>query len=544
MYIKSIVPFCIALLSFSSASALCEVVDGADANVESCKTWDSFIKGNKDNVLLDFSYAGYMHGEVEAPDAYSLGYEVFNVVDFGAVANDNLSDRQAFIDAVAAAKKKKSGVVYFPEGDFILHDTTDNVDGRSSEIVVDMSNLIIKGAGRDKTTLLMMTPNLQKNKKKLYSSPVMISVGNDAKTSLLTEVTGDAAEGSFSVRVASTKRIKVGDWVCLYLKNNDPKLVAQELAPYKVLPKMTNLIKDGVTVTDYHQVVAVEGDEIKFKEPIMHGVESKWGWKIYKYPHNTDVGVEDLTLEGHCKENFKHHGSWEDDGAYKPIDFVRLTNSWMRRVTFRNVSEAMSVKNCANISVYDIDIVGRRGHSAIRSQGSSRVFMGKVVDNTDGRLHNGSGDIKNAGQFHGCGVSKPSMGAVLWGLEWGDDSCFESHATQPRATLIDNCKGGFMTGRAGGAVSQVPNHLANLVLWNLEATTPAGEDFAWWDHKGAYWKFLPPVIVGFHGEPSTFDQTQVRHTESIGDKVYPESLYEAQLEQRLGYVPAWLNNLK
>lgn len=28
--------------------------------------------------------------------------------------------------------------------------------------------------------------------------------------------------------------------------------------------------------------------------------------------------------------------------------------------------------------------------------------------------------------------------------EMGDDSCFESHATQPRATLIDCCSGGFM----------------------------------------------------------------------------------------------------
>ena len=42
----------------------------------------------------------------------------------------------------------------------------------------------------------------------------------------------------------------------------------------------------------------------------------------------------------------------------------------------------------------------------------------------------------------------------------GNDACFESHATQPRATLIDNCSGGLVYYRAGGDENEVPNHLA------------------------------------------------------------------------------------
>ena len=55
---------------------------------------------------------------------------------------------------------------------------------------------------------------------------------------------------------------------------------------------------------------------------------------------------------------------------------------------------------------------------------------------------------------------------------------------------------------------------------------------------------MPPIIVGFHGEPTQFDQSQVRLDYSNGTPVNPESLYEAQLMLRLGAVPTWLNELK
>jgi hypothetical protein len=136
------------------------------------------------------------------------------------------------------------------------------------------------------------------------------------------------------------------------------------------------------------------------------------------------------------------------------------------------------------------------------------------------------------------------MGTVLWRNVWGDDSCFESHATQPRATLIDCCRGGWIQLRQGGDANQVPNHLADLTVWNFEATEVSHTDWSWWNHGSQWWKFLPPTIVGFHGKAVTFDQSQTKLDFSNGIPVAPESLYEAQLKERLGAVPAWLNNLK
>lgn len=98
---------------------------------------------------------------------------------------------------------------------------------------------------------------------------------------------------------------------------------------------------------------------------------------------------------------------------------------------------------------------------------------------------------------------------------------------------------------------QLPNHLDDLVIWNMNATKVGydsgwGNKFIWWDDNNRWWKNMPPVIVGFHGASIVFDESpeQVKYMESLGTPVEPYSLYEAQLEQRLGYVPAWLNALK
>ncbi len=538
-----------------------------DANA--CKPWNDFVAGNEQNVLLDYSYAGYHHGEVAPAEATGLGYKVYDVTDFGAVPNDGKSDREAFIRCVNAAlgnvgyvesnhnitfnsKEKANVIVYFPEGEFILHTSDDDVAAAgaplgkfSRTIQIRAGNFVLRGAGRDKTILLMQDPNLPTDEKVLYSSPDMIEFKHNSGLTALTQVTGAAAKGSFSVEVASTSGISAGDWVCLSVQNNDPLFVAEELHPYKVASWMTDIRNKGVRVQDFHQVRKVEGSKVIFHEPIMRAVDPKWNWKIMKYPHYENVGIEDLCFKGNAKDHFKHHASWQDDGAFKPVSMIRLTDSWMRRVRFTSVSEASSISLCSNVSVYDVIFDGRRGHSAIRSAGSSRIFIGATRDCTGGyKVDQETEYMENAGQYHAVGVSKPSMGAVLWRNVWGNDSCFESHATQPRATLIDCCRGGWMRWRQGGDESQVPNHLNDLTIWNFTSTTPYGGEFVWWDPSSVWWKFVMPIIVGFNGEDCSFAERQMRLLFSNGVPVNPESLYEAQLKNRLGAVPAWLMELK
>ena len=554
-----------------------------------CNAWQEFVLDDENNVLLDFSYAGYDHGETAPPEVTvtenadgtctaSNGYTVYNIETYGADGTDELTDREAFINMLTAAlgepetndagdqmtfphtNAAKNIIFYFPEGNFILHTEADNntEQNKSVSILIRGSNIILKGAGRDKTTLTMQDPNLpSQGEDVMYSSPDMIQLKHNTgiqSGNVLATVTGDSPKGSFSVTVGGASGLREGDWVCLYMKNSDSEVVAEELSPYTVGTSdqgaTWTIATEGVTVQDLHQVRSVSGNTVTFYEPIMHEVKAAYDWTIVGYQHYENVGVEDLTFAGNAKEGFDHHASWEDDGAYKPISMTRLVNSWMRRVDFVSVSEACSVIESANVSVYDCEISGTRGHAAIRSQASSRVFIGAVKDLAEGLKMDDLGhdvvgsNVEWTGQYHAVGVSKQSIGAVLWRNLWGPDGCFESHATQPRATLIDCCEGGWKRWRQGGDAVQMPNHLADLTIWNFDNTTAYSGTWKWWDQSSYWWKFLPPTIVGFHGQSVTFDETQTKRIESNGTPVQPESLYEAQLERRLGAVPGWLTALK
>lgn len=567
-----------------------------DAN--SALAWQRFRQG-EDNVLPDYSYAGYNHGESAPQGAFSLGYQVINVKE--RMTAKNMTAREALISIlqekgmtrVNGTNKLNANakiVIYFPAGDYILHNDDDNtrdeskqkdaVDSKnnnvSSGIEIYGGNFVIKGDGPDKTRLIMETPNLPTSISNLSSSPILLAIkhtngpNNAGNSPKLASVTENAKRGDFTVKVSGTTGISSGQWVQLRLRSGDRELVKKEIGPIALnenwaiakAPISINQSSDdlyGIKITEFHQVKSASNGKITFYEPIMHDIDIKYndteGWEIRTYKYLENVGVEDLSFVGNALDGYAHHGEghaeqakvgWQYDGAYKPLLLQRVVNSWVRNVHFESVSEALTFAESANSSAYDIRISGKRGHSAVRSQGSSRVFIGKVRDESAGNDVYGK---SCQGQFHGCGVSKPSVGTVLWNVTWGNDACFESHATQPRATLIDNCSGGLVYYRAGGDENEVPNHLGDLTLWNLNVTgtDSHASNFAWWSDSDTWWKIFPPIVVGTHGMNVKFsgkEQQQVTYEESTGMKVSPESLYEAQLRERLGYVPGWLNALK
>ncbi len=493
-----------------------------------CKIWKDFVekqsKGGQ-SLLLDFSYAGYQHGEIGFP---KVKYKIFNVCEFGAIPDDILSDREAVIKAISAAEANGSGVIFFPKGRYYLHKNGES----SSSIVIKKSNIIFRGEGSGAfgSEIFMEEPNMAVNPEEKWTSPSLLSFSGISSYHKLTEITKDALKGSFRVVVKDAHNLKAGDWVCLRLNNNNQKVIEEEVAPYKIENNWSSLLIDGVQVYDYHQIASIKNKTIVFKEPLMKQLKADEGWYIQTYPKIEEIGVEDLAFIGNWKEKFIHHKDWIHDGGWKFIEFKNVVNSWVTRCRFTDVSEAVTVVSSANVSVTDCVVTGNQGHDCVHAQGSSRSFFGAIVDEPS--------------QWHSVGVAKHSMGTVLWRIVTNSNSCFESHASQPRATLIDACEGGFMRGRAGGAIQNNPNHLSDLVLWNYYEKDKPTKDFDFWAKDTPYWRFLPPIIVGFHGQGTTFLQSQVLYEESNGKIVDPESLYEAQLKYRLGRLPQWVIDLK
>ena len=550
-------------------------------NENSATAWQNFLSKNEQNVLLDYSYAGYMHGEVAPPDGFAWGYEVVNVKEY--MESNKLGAREAFIKLLKENKlvridDESKGysndnvrkVFYFPAGEY------DMQPSGNAELFPEIygGNFIIKGDGEGKTKILMNNHIYNNKTAPLFLIKHTHSPSNIDNSKELAKVTANASKGDFTVKVSSVVGLSVGKWVQLRLRSANDGLLRKELGPIysqkksawsiAQIPGLSGNNEDGkgVNVMEFHQIKSISGNTVTFYEPIMSDVDISCndydgGWIIRDYKYFENVGVEGLSFIGKAVTPYYHHGEgatdssipvWMYDNGYMPLQFGRVINSWVRNVEFESVSEAVTFGESANCSAYNIRITGNRGHSAVRAQGSSRMFIGRVTDK--------SFDSRGHGQWHGCGVSKPSIGTVVWNSNWGLDACFESHATQPRATLFDNCSGGLVRYHAGGAENENPNHLRDLTLWNFNITGTTDEkgvnwavDFKWWDETTVWWKIFPPVLVGVHGASITWDKgtndaKQYTYEESTGVKVTPESLYEAQLRNRLGYVPGWLNALK
>lgn len=487
--------------------------------------WTEFLScqtSGNEATLSDYSYAGYKHGELDVPD---IAYKVFRVDDFGAVPNDGKSDRKALTDAIEAAKANGEGVILFSAGRYDLR----TEDAPNEPVIIDADKIVLRGAGCESggTELFMEHPN-QVLDASLWNTPELISFRYVRSTDKkLADVTGNATKGSFSVEIDNTASLTAGDRVFIRLSNNDPRLITQELGGYDADANWTELMTQGVQVTEYHEVAKVSGNKVTFKEPIMHAIDSQWGWTLHEHSCHKGNGVEDIAFVGNFKEPFSHHHNALHDSGFRMLTLSRQVDGWVRRCRFTDVSEALSVVLSGNVSVYSCSITGNPGHSAIRAQASTGVFIGKVND--------------QAGQFHSVGVSKTSIGTVLWRNTWTTATCFEAHASQPRCTLFDACEGGFMAARSGGDEAAAPNHLGELILWNFNETDGGEKDFDTW-RRNTRW--MRPIIVGMHGGSTSFKTTQVTAEEGNGTLMEPLSLYEAQITRRLGAIPQWLNDLK
>ncbi len=474
--------------------------------------------------LPDFSYAGYHHGEKTIPD---VKHKIFDVTDFGAIPDDDKSDKEAICKAIKAATKNASSIIYFPKGRFLVNEDDDD----RLPIIVKGKNVVFRGsgAGVNGTELYMKNYLPAKDPKKLWTTPYLFQFVGGGKEEVIAKVTGSSDRGSFSVRVNDASNIKAGDWVVLRVKNNAPDLVEKEMCGCHLDEAWTSIINKGVYVNEYHLVENVKGKNLTFKEPLMREVDKNHEWQILSYAHFKEVGVEDIAFVGNWHDEFVHHKNDIHDGGYSMLKFQRLANSWVRNCRFTDVNRAASLVLCSNVSVLNCDVTGTPGHSSISSNASTRVLIGLVNDSSS--------------QWHAPGVTSATIGTVLWRVKYNEDTSFEAHASQPRTTLFDCIEGGFFIGRGGGARFNLPNHLEHLVLWNYKELGEPETDFEFWSSKTWYWKIIPPIIVGFHGAGSTFQEDQLKVIESLGTPVEPESLYEAQLKLRLGELPNWIKQV-
>ena len=493
----------------------CSVTKAQNESSNPSKLFDQYKNDKDKSILPDFSYVGYHYGNVAIPTINN--YKVFNVADYGAIADDTLSDKAAIQKAINAANKNGSGIVFFPKGKFLVNEPGDG----SASIVSKGSNIIFRGSGSGPGgTELFMKNNLPpKNPEQMWTVPPLFIFTSGGKDEKIGTVNAFAKKGTFKLQLSSAGNLKKDDWFLLSMRNNDLALINKELAPHEADATWTSLVKDGVDFKIYYQVASVNENTIELQAPLPCDVDAKYNWEVIRFANSREVGIENIAFTGNWKEKFVHHRSWMDDSGFTIFKFSRCTNSWMKDCRFTDCNVAATISQSANITITDCSVTGNAGHEAISNTGGTNILMNNLVD--------------EASMWHSFGSSHGAMNTVILNCTYPSTTCFEAHASQPRNTLYDNVKGGLMQNRGGGAIENMPNHMSGLVLWNYVQTNEPKKDFEFWSSTSPWWKIPNPVIVGFTSGGTTFKTDQLGGFESLNKPVTPVSLYEAQLKLRL-----------
>lgn len=509
------------------------------------KTFSQDCKNGKTSVIPDYSWAGYKYGACAIPDVSST---IFDVTDYGAFPNDGKSDYDGIQRTIRAAEKNGSGIVFFPPGQFLVAEKK----GIHDSIQISGSNIVLRGSGSGPggTEIFQRNHYVPANPSDKWTTPSVFLFKPAADSiypadqrggsAVLAKIVMPAENGSFHIQVADSSRVKPGWTVALCMQNpaaNDYYL--QGLKPRDIF---TEIINKGVSVSEKHTVVKVEGNTLFLEEPLHTDMDPAHGWSVRNYPTLEGWGVEDIHFSGNSPTPFVHHKDYIHDSGYQVVNMRQGKNCWIRRCRFSNLSHAFYASGCMSSSFLMNTVDGHQGHGSFNMNWGYGNLIGLCQDLTD------------KGTFHGCGISHEQVGGVIWRYESVGETRQtprfggpDFHAQFPYCSLWDCCAANLRDN--GGSYTLQPNHLRDLTFWNFEQVgakiyhdywnMPKTEE----DSKSKYYgktKVVYPNYIGFNGVMSTFNEDHLGLVESYGAPVEPESLYEAQLALRLGAAPAWV----
>ncbi len=90
--------------------------------------------------LIDYSYSGYRNGEEGIP--YNKAGSIINVIEHGAVPDDNQSDTTAVRSAFASATS--GSIIFFPPG---VYDVLMNGESTTPITLPKRDNIVVRGSG-------------------------------------------------------------------------------------------------------------------------------------------------------------------------------------------------------------------------------------------------------------------------------------------------------------------------------------------------------------------------------------------------------------
>lgn len=466
------------------------VFPGADGKL----VYDRDSRGNR---IPDFSHAGYGGGGVALPDV-----PVRVVVS--ARPGDQWERIQAAIDFVSSLKPDANAY----RGAVLLREGQHEVSG---QLRLTTSGVVLRGEGPKKTTLVATGKGRR----------TLIDVRGKADRAFGSShavVDSYVPVGAYRLKLDSTKGLKVGDRAVVERPSTKAWISALGMDRFATDGKGSWLDwKPGTLDVRWDRVITmVEGDTITLDAPLTTALDAAHGrGKVrgYSWPGRiAHVGVEHLRVESAYDRANPH----DEEHAWIAVSVENAENVWVRQMTAAHfASSAVQVLDSAKwVTVEDCDSL----HPVSEIAACRRhTFF------TNGQLT----------LFRRCQAEDGRHDFAVGHLAAGPNAFVEC-----KATNAHQFSGPIGSWASGVLYDNVTMDGGGLALTNREID---GHGVGWAAANSVLWQCTAPVITCRN--PATARNWALGcwgqfvgdgHWRSMNQFVKPQSLYVAQLTDRLG----------
>lgn len=413
--------------------------------------------GKKQGEYPDFSYAGYHAGRELPSRNYDL--PVFNVTDFGAVANDGKDDIDAIQAAVDAAQAAGGGVVSFPAGRFDF-----DVSTKHRWVKVKSSRVVLRGYGDgpDGTHLYDHTGSDWHNESQKWLAGNYPSFFSFAPDSMLRDdalakraplaTARPTPQHSMMLTVDKPQAFKAGQVVQMGIKAEDSSVLHYCAYPSKVIGKNIGSLQGSkaYVIKQMLRIERVEGNNLILQAPLLVPIKDNWTAHLFEINYIEECGVENFRMITAWSDEFVHHKNSRHDNGWDCVKFNRVADGWVRNCTFINTSMAVGFGTVLNGTIYDCRILGNRGHNGyIIGSSTSCLLM----------------NLQSSSQMHTFGLTNTSSGNVFYNCMADDPAGIDCHGGLGVYNLVDNMQGAIYA--SGGATGNTPPGIGHgLIFWN------------------------------------------------------------------------------
>lgn len=455
-----------------------------------------YVADSHGNRIPDFSHAAYAGGDI-IPDV-----PVRVVVPPGSA--DHGSQIQAAINYVSQLQPDAKGF----RGAVLLSAGRHEVAG---QLQIGTSGVVLRGEGKD--TVLVGTGMDRRAVIQIRGEPNQII---EAKERLVAD--SYVAVGTNVLGLDSVHRLKVGDTVVVEHPGTREWIAAVGMDRFPSRNKGSYLDwRPGTVSIRWDRIITkIDDKRITLDAPLTTALDATLGRgtvRRYSWPGRARrIGVENLRCESACDTNKPH----DEDHAWTGITIENAEDVWLRQVSFSQFAgSAVAIWETAKrITVEDCDssrpiseIGGRRRHTFFTT-GQQTLFLRCQADN--GRHDFAVGHLAaGPNAFVHCRASNAHQFSGPIG-SWASGVLYDNVAIDGGALALTNRE----TDDQG-----VGWAAANSVLWQCTAPVitcrmpPTAHNWA----IGVWGRFV--------GDG---------HWRELNEFVKPDSLYAAQLTDRLG----------